>query len=152
MRSKQGFNDTPCRIKKSLLIGYDMMPLRGLRKTEKVLMSKGFIATKCRVVPDENSQLFGVAINGYVSMAAAEWSVMGTADRCFMSTCGWLADKALTQDIGIAMKMVWTTSIGQAWEPTDRRTIPTFTRRLLVATQELRRLRAMLVPVSIVEA
>lgn len=67
--------------KRRLLIGYDLMPLRGLSKTEKVLKDKGIHAKRaqaCIVKDGEPFDALVPAINGKLSaelLAYSNWGI-----------------------------------------------------------------------------
>lgn len=65
---------SPCETKKSLLIGYDLMPLMGLRRMERRLATKGIVPHRCEVVSDPTSTLFAVARNGKIERDSVAWS------------------------------------------------------------------------------
>ena len=66
--------NTPDVTKKSLLIGYDMMPLRGLRKAEKDLRTHPYNIRRVVLDYDEKSKLYGTAVDGRISLKLAAFS------------------------------------------------------------------------------
>ncbi len=66
--------NTPDVTKKGLLIGYDMMPLRGLRKAEKDLRTPPYNIHRVVLEYDEKSKLYGAAIDELISLKFAAFS------------------------------------------------------------------------------
>jgi hypothetical protein len=66
-----------CESKRSLLIGYDMMPLRGLEQTEEVLRKKGIVACEAEVsiVAEGEQDCYAATIDGRFSLAMLEYSI-----------------------------------------------------------------------------
>ena len=66
--------NTPDVTKRSMLIGYDMMPLRGLRKAEKSLRKYPYDIRRVVLVYDAKSRLYGASVNGRISLKLATFS------------------------------------------------------------------------------
>ena len=69
--------NTPDVTKRGLLIGYDMMPLRGLRKAEKDLRTHPYDIRRVVLVYDEKRKLYGAAVDGQISLNLAGFSNIG---------------------------------------------------------------------------
>jgi len=80
--------NTPDCTKKGLLIGYDMMPLRGLRKAEKALRTSPYnIRRVVLEYGDEKSKLYGAAVDGQISLKLATFSnLRNSIERSKMCT------------------------------------------------------------------
>jgi len=65
---------TPETTKHSMLVGYDMMPLRGLRKAEKALRTHPYNIRRVVLEYDKNRRLYGAAIDGRISLKFAAFS------------------------------------------------------------------------------
>lgn len=84
---------TPETTKHSLLVGYDMMPLRGLRKAEKALRSHPYNIRRVVLEYDEKSKLYGAAIDGRISLRFAAFSnLRNSIERTKMSTAFGLSE------------------------------------------------------------
>ena len=94
---------SPERTKRSLLIGYDMIPLHGLRRCERLLAERGIIARRCTIETAAESTLLGVSRYGDLQRDACCWSTFGAAytdcrgrlrqiaGASFSLACGWVA-------------------------------------------------------------
>jgi hypothetical protein len=82
------------KTKRDLLIGYDLMPLRGLRKTERFLIAHGVRLVRCRIVPFARGPFWSVAVTGRISLDFGAWS---RVDADYLPTvhtvAGWLSDQ-----------------------------------------------------------
>ena len=78
---------TPDVTKHSLLVGYDMMPLRGLRKAEKDLRTHPYNIRRVVLEYDEKSKLYGATVDGQISLHLAMFSnLWDSIERTKMST------------------------------------------------------------------
>jgi len=66
--------NTPDVTKKSLLVGYDMLPLRGLRKAEKDLRTHPYDIRRVVLEYDRKSRLYGASLDGQISLKLAAFS------------------------------------------------------------------------------
>ncbi len=67
--------------KRDLLIGYDLLPLRGLDKTEQVLTEKGMLPTKVKVeVACEDFDYYAFTLRGELIPEALGYSVLKTSE------------------------------------------------------------------------
>lgn len=84
--------NTPSRTKKSLLIGYDLMPLIGLRRVEKRFRTPPYDIVKIRIEASPKSRrLWGSAIKGKLSMKMAAYSVIESSkEQTKLSTAGYI--------------------------------------------------------------
>ena len=76
--------------KESLLIGYDMIPLRGLETTEQVMAAKGKVAreTLVELATGEDHHAYAAVVDGRFIPHMLEWSVCyDTAEKAFEHTC-----------------------------------------------------------------
>ena len=84
--------NTPDVTKKGLLIGYDMMPLQGLRKSEKDLRTHPYAIRRVVLVYDEKSKLYGAAVDGQISLELAAFSNRhDSIERTKMSTAFYIS-------------------------------------------------------------
>lgn len=160
---------TPCTTKRSLLIGYDMIPLLGLRKMERRLESKGITAHRMRVVACPSSTVFCAAVGGVLDLKAAEWSVCcdyvcGKVNRAavtFRGACGWMRAASgkvvrfdLSESQAAALGQVWMghhRDSGDCWSQEDRRRTPTFERYGKLAVEAFLEHGVTLVPCEFVK-
>src|SRR5712691_419624 len=80
--------------KRSLLIGYDLMPLRGLDETEQVMAAKGKVTreTLVEIATEEEHDCYGAVVNGQFVPHMLDWSVChDTAEKTFESTAFYFA-------------------------------------------------------------
>jgi len=78
---------TPETTKHSLLVDYDMMPLRGLRKAEKALRTHPYNIRRVVLEYDKNSRLYGAAIDGRISLKFAAFpNISDSIERTKMCT------------------------------------------------------------------
>lgn len=110
---------TPCRTKRDLLIGYDLMPLHGLRKCERLMAARGITAHECAVSTCYDSPLLAVSLAGELQPDSVSWSVpcnhetrlRQIAGASFNSACGWVAKELeLSQpdDSKVLSRWSWT--------------------------------------------
>lgn len=79
--------NTPDVTKHSLLVGYDMMPLRGLRKAEKDLRTLPYNIRRVVIKYDEKSRIYAAVIDGQISLKLAAFSnCHDSIERTKMST------------------------------------------------------------------
>lgn len=72
---------------RSLLISYDMIPLRGLPETREALNQKGEIAVGY-LIEDKGNSLFVPFKDGHADIEAIDWGCRGnTYGRCLRSLC-----------------------------------------------------------------
>ena len=91
---------------RNILIGYDMIPLRGLDQTKQALAEKGIeiVAASAVVCPPELRHGFGVAISGVLALDSLSWPTthrgggvwqvsdpQGHPVLSFRAACGYLA-------------------------------------------------------------
>ena len=148
---------SPCETKKSLLIGYDLMPLMGLRRMERRLATKGIVPHRCEVVSDPTSTLFAVARNGKIERDSVAWSTFcdyettlrQIAGASFSSACGWIGCRH--EEYENPLKAYWYTLSSKAdrWLPTDLRRTRTYQRLIVDCVETIRSMGYSLVPVSI---
>lgn len=75
----------------SLLLSYDMIPLRGLSETKEVLNQKGEIVTG-RLVECKGEPLFVPFRDGQVDLEAVDWGChRDTYDLCLCSLCHFVS-------------------------------------------------------------
>ena len=78
---------TPDTTKKGLLVGYDMMPLRGLRKAERDLRTYPYNIRRVVLAHDEKGKLYGAAIDGRISLQLAAFpNLRDSIEKCKMLT------------------------------------------------------------------
>jgi len=79
--------NTPDITKKGLLIGYNLMLLRGLRNAEKDLRTPPYNIRRVVLKYEENSKLYGAAVNGRISLELSAFSNLEISiERTKMST------------------------------------------------------------------
>ncbi|MEM9645417.1 MAG: hypothetical protein AAF989_10510 [Planctomycetota bacterium] len=161
--------DSPCKTKRRLLIGYDLMPLMGLSRMERYLAKKGITPHRCQVVSDPSSTLFAVAHGGAIQRESVEWSTFcqyetkqtRIAQSSFSSACGYVrhreepkkSDREADPQIVKLGRYAWVlSSDADRWMPTDKRRISTHRRLISDCAQILRSLGYSIVPVSVVPA
>ena len=57
------------KSKRSLLISFDMMPLRGLGKTERVLVKGGMVPTRVKVIQDDTGEYYAFRRNEVLDLS-----------------------------------------------------------------------------------
>lgn len=80
----------------SLLVSYDMIPLRGLEECKKHLISKGLIPTKCLVYATEGEQFdfWTCTISGQLSLHMMDWGVhKQSKERVLSSMAFYFSDE-----------------------------------------------------------
>lgn len=100
--------------KRSMLIGYDLMPLRGLVKTERFLASKGIIAcrTEVRAIRRRPGCVWSIAVDGELSRYALEWSAIhDEPERCLKSACGMFEHHYTEKDLAFTPEEIRTLNI-----------------------------------------
>ena len=83
------------KTKKSLLISYDMMPLRGLEKCESHLQSKGMMPRVVEIVVAKDTHCHGFAptVNGTPDIDMMDYGAFGTPESMvFEATALYLSD------------------------------------------------------------
>ncbi len=66
------------KTKRSMLVSYDMMPLRGLAETERVLISKGMTPARVKVVKDKGGIYWAFARNGVLDL---RWESLSASEE-----------------------------------------------------------------------
>lgn len=89
------------RTRRGILVGYDLMPLRGLEITRRLLEEQhGMRLRKCGIFAGR-SKMFACSINGRIDIDSVGWPVpseyAGTmknvSGASLASACGWAATK-----------------------------------------------------------
>lgn len=149
--------NTPDVTKKGLLIGYDMMPLRGLRKAEKDLRTYPYDIRRIVLDYDVTSKLYGAALDGRISLELATFSNLADSiERTKMGTA--FAIYASEKKYGLSAEESKTlSSFYYLWRDRKDRRLPKDKRqkkRLLVLRSETEhifdRLKVVIVPVKYV--
>ncbi len=93
------YDGTLHSTKRSILISYDLWPLRGLPQTERFLRSKGITIhrTKVEVCDRTERQGYAAMVNGRIDPYSLEWSICHTGGgvwkvkdrRGVKSLCWW---------------------------------------------------------------
>lgn len=159
---KDGVNyGSPCETKKSLLIGYDLLSLAGLRKRERQLREKGITAHRCRIVTEKASKLFAVARNGAIQFSSVEWSTFcehetdidQIAQASFQSACGWIANQHAELERSV-LHQYWFTLCGSPnrWLPCDKRRRRTHERLIEGCVHIMHSMGYSIVPVAVLKA
>ncbi len=138
---------TPERTKRSLLIGYDLLPLAGLSKCERSLAEKGIVASRCVMSTCRQSRCLAVAHRGKLQVDSCCWSTFyhGKAGEplhqitgySFSIACGWVAQRLETTARREAQTLAtWRFTLSDytvnRWTVKDKRRAST-TRKLLAA-------------------
>ena len=98
--------------KRGLLIGYDMMPLLGLRRMERRLLKRGTIE-RVRLASDPKARKWGAVKNGQPLIAFASWQggLSDSRRRAFQSLAGFVLDEV--GDNAVARRLLY-----RLWWPT----------------------------------
>lgn len=162
--------------KRDILIGYDMMPLRGLRNTEKVLASKGIMILRTRIAVCRRSQRDGfcLSVDGRLDSGSLGWSIMhdgggvwkvhdprGHETLTFVSACGYVASRAedgvlpmstLEPEESLTLKRLWwgywELDRADPSQPRDKRRRSSLEKAWAGARATFERVRISLVPVK----
>ena len=113
-------HSSPEKTRRCLLIGYDMIPLRGLEKTAVLLRDRyGLVPRRCRLRASDGDGCWTLAMRGRLSLSAASYPVHhDCAARAFSAACGWLVHarrNSLTEDEYKALMDVWWTVKDRRW-------------------------------------
>ena len=154
------------RTRKSILIGYDMMPLMGLERMAKSLASNGIDIVRCRLAEStvESRHAYCVEVMGKLEPYSMEWSIVhtgggvwkvedhrGQVDLCWWSTEFYLQSNCnkLTEDEKTALGYFhWhDRDYSDPNQPRDKRTRKTFEARKADVAKVFERLGVRLVPV-----
>lgn len=159
------------RTKRDILIGYDLMPLRGLAKTERFLRSKGIeiVRTVCSVCSPSRRQAFCLSVAGVLDIKSMEWSIThtgggewwkihdprGIETLTFASACGYAGQDdgppGLNPDERRALEIVWWGRIeldkADPTQPRDKRRRKKHTEAWKAARDIFERYQMSLAPV-----
>jgi len=158
--------------KRDMLIGYDLMPLRGLRKTEAHLRRHGITIERTKVFPCSASRRHGFALvrNGVILTGSLSWSIThkgggvwkvenqkGDWALSHNSACGFVnsefEDELSTQERS-ALHLLWHGEHDKTdpYEPRDKRRRKTFENARCVASEVWQRLGIKMIPVRFARA
>lgn len=160
----------PCvtRTKRDMLCGYDMMPLRGLHKTEQFLASSGITLVRTEVAQCTRRQRAGFALarNGRILLDSLAWPVSHSGggawevadSRGVESLCRWSSYYFVASSMANELTPVEVASLYMAHgidrsyadpiKAKDRRRQSTLDMKCREADEAMARLGIELVPVA----
>lgn len=153
---------TPGKTKRDLLIGYDLMPLRGLGKCERLLAARGITPHRCVVSTCCESTLLAVTLAGELQADSVSWAVPCDFEQTprqisgasFSSACSWTSrelEDSQPDDSKVLSRWAWTLTDYERdrWVVKDKRRAST-TRSLIRQCAEILQNRGYrIVPIRI---
>ena len=156
---------TPARTKRSLLIGYDLMPLNGLAKCERLLAKNGIHARRCEITTCDCSTLLGVTHHSNLKVDSCCWSTFcdyenrlrQIAGASFDSACGWVGDEIEKTHLNDARTLVaWFMTLTDykvdRWTVRDKRRATTTRKLIADCAKVFQRHDYRIVPVRVLAA
>jgi hypothetical protein len=129
------------KTKKSVLISYDLLALRGLKETERYLAQNGMGVVRSQMLCDSKSKCWSAAVKGELSQPMAEFSVTSDCKfRTFAAALHWLdleyRDSLTEADRQAMGDIVWSIDVdSKTWQPKDGRRRRTFRRNLILCAE-----------------
>lgn len=146
--------DTPNRTKHGMLIGYDLMPLGGLRKCERNLRKSPYNIRRVIIKPTRRSKnaIYGAAVKGVIDLELAEFSVIDNChERTMRTTAFFYQDIRLVtkEEYKILSSFYYLDRDGKnPEEPRDKRRRTTLVRLRNQTASILERLSVEILPVK----